>query len=71
MAQTIAQIETLITELDARIASGVEETIVDGTKMRVNIDAMKMERTRLQRRLAKLRRPNGYSFVRSVDLGGF
>ena len=68
---TRSEIETAITKLDARIASGIEETIVDGTKMKVDLETMRMERTRLERKLAKLRRPNGYGFVRSVDLGGF
>lgn len=68
---TRSEIETAIKKLDARIASGVEETIIDGTKMKVDINAMQMERTRLERKLAKLRRPNSYGFVRGVDLGGF
>lgn len=68
---TRSEIETAITKLDARIASGIEETIVDGTKMKVDLETMRMERTRLERKLAKLRRPNSYGFVRSVDLGGF
>jgi hypothetical protein len=66
-----SEIETAIKKLDARIASGIEETIVDGTKMKVDIESMRMERTRLERKLSKLRRPNGYGFVRGVDLGGF
>lgn len=68
---TRGEIKAKIDKLDARIASGIEETIVDGTKMRVNLDAMRKERTRLHRRLQKLARPNSHRFVRGIDLGGF
>lgn len=64
-------LQTELAKIEAKLASGVEEVIVDGTKTRVNVEALQKERVRLQRRLEKLKKPNGYGFVRPVDLGGF
>lgn len=60
-----------IAALDADIAAGVEETVVDGTKVRVSLQVKQQERVRLLRKLAKLKRRRGASFVRPVDMGGF
>lgn len=68
---TQAELQASIAELDTQIKAGVKETVVDGTKVAFDIDAKKAERTRLQRRLAKLRRPTGHGFARGVDLGAF
>lgn len=64
------QIADQIAALDAEIASGVEETIVDGTKVKVSLSVKQQERARLKRVLARMQgRSRG--LVRPVDLGGF
>lgn len=60
-----------IAALSDEIAAGVEQTTVDGTTVRVSLQVKQQERTRLQRKLAKLKRRRGASFVRPVDMGGF
>ena len=64
------QIAEQIAALDAEIAAGVEETIVDGTKVKVSLSVKQQERARLKRVLARML-GRGRGLVRPVDLGGF
>lgn len=66
---TPQQLAARIAKLDAEIEAGIEETVVDGTKVRVSIAAKQKQRTRLERRLRQMKR--GSSMIRPFNLGGF
>lgn len=58
MALTAAEIETRIEEIDTLLASGVDETeFSDGRRVSRNLTELRLERDRLQAKLAATSNP--------------